>query len=1043
VTTAGVRVQWVEAGPVATAALARAVVAAKGDDPLAPVTVAVPSVFGGLGLRRSLARIGGGLVNVRFLVLARVAELLGGPPLADAGRRPLTRARRAEAARRALLDDPGPFGDLAGHPATVRAVDRAVGELRRAGPAALAGLATGSERARHLAGLARRVEQLTRGFYDEHDLLVSAAATVRTDGAVGAEVGHVVLFLPRRTSSAGLRLIEALAEVDALTVLLGTTGDDVADAPSRAVAERLGAAARPPDTTTAPPGTHVLVAPDPDVEVRAVVREVAARLHRGTPLHRMAVLYRSPRPYRLLLHEHLGAARLPHRGPGVRTLGQTAAGRLLLGLLRLPVERFSRAAVLDWLTCAPVLESPGGDLVPSLRWESVARAANVVAGEAQWADRLARYRWATDRRLDRLLREGEEDAAADALRTELDYVDRLAAFVAELVRNAAPPSRRSWAQHVEWARSVLHRYLGAEGKRARRPDDELEAARAVEAALDGLAELDDVSPSPDVGAFALVLEEQLRAPFGREGRFGDGVFVGRVRDAVGLDLDAVFVLGMADGAFPERRRADPLLADPEREATAGALATGDERAADERRDYLWALAAAPERVLSFARADDRGRRVRLPSRWLLASAARLAGRPLYAEDLEGLPPTPWLTKVPSFAAFVTVGRDDDLALGSAQELRLTSLRSWTGAGGRAEEHPLARREPTFRRGLEARAARRSAHLTRWDGLVGPLAGEARVLERVQSATGLQWWATCPRRWFFERLLDVAETPTPEDDLQLPPLEAGTLVHLALERFLAETPPRTAPGQPWSTDERDALARILDEVFAEAERRGITGRPLLWGIQRRRLRRDILGFLDRDEEARADEGVVPVAGELGFGTTDGELPAVEVATGKGRKLTFRGKIDRVDAAPDGSRVVVLDYKTGSIVRYRGLHDDPVQAGRSLQLPLYALAARQRFGDVPTAAAYWFVSERADYRRFPVVLDDRTTARFTEVLDAVADGIEAGVFPGNPGREDGRRRHAHCGICPYDRVCPRDRMQTWERAQGDPALEPYRRLAGGGE
>jgi hypothetical protein len=903
-------------------------------------------------------------------------------------------------------------------------------------------LAAGSERVRHLATLARRVGRLTRSFYDEHDLYVSAAATVRTDGRVGGEVGHVVLFLPRRVSSAELQLLDALAEVDALTVLLGLTGDPAADAPSRTIAGQLGADPEPPLDAMPPAGTHVVIASDPDVEVRAVVREVAARLHRGTPLHRMAVLYRSPRPYRLLLHEHLGAARLPHRGPGVRTLGQTAAGRLLLGLLRLPVERFSRAAVLDWLTCAPVLEAPNGDVVPSLRWESVARAANVVAGEAQWADRLARYRWATAHRLDRLLADGEDDAAADGLRAELGYVDRLAAFVVELARNAGPPARRSWAQHVAWARSMLHRYLGAEGHRARWPDDELEAARAVEAALDGLAELDDVSPSPDAAAFALVLEEQLRAPFGREGRFGDGVFVGRVADAAGLDLDVVFVLGMADGTFPRRRRADALLAEPERAATEGALPTADERVADERRDYLWALAAAPERVLSFARADDRGRRARLPSRWLLAAASQLAGRSLYADDFDGLAPAPWLTKAPSFAAFVD---ERDAAAGSAQELRLTSLRAWTGAGGRADEHPLARREPAFRRGLEARAARCTASLTRWDGLVGPLAAEARILERVQSATGLQWWATCPRRWFFERLLDVAETPTPEDDLQLPPMEAGTLVHLALERFLAETPPRTSPHQPWSPGERETLATILDEVFAEAERRGITGRPLLWGIQRRRLRRDVLGFLDRDEEVRARDGVVPVAGELGFGTIDGELPPVEVPTPGGRKLTFRGKIDRVDAAPDGSKVVVLDYKTGSIVRYRGLSEDPVQGGRSLQLPLYALAARQRFGDVPTAAAYWFVSERADYRRFPVVLDERTTARFTEVLDAVADGIEAGVFPGNPGREDARvgRRHAHCGICPYDVVCPRDRTQAWERVQADPALEPYRRLTGTGD
>lgn len=1009
-------VQWVAAGPPATAALAEAVAAAKAGDPLAPVTVAVPSVFTGLGLRRSLAR-GGGVVNVRFLVLARVAELLGAPSLAAVGRRPLTRARRAEAARRALLDDPGPFGDVAAHPATVRAVERAAAELRRAGPAAIAALAGVDDHAAHLVRLARRAHRLTTQFYDDQELFAAAARIVRTEGTAPGDIGHVVLFLPRRVHAGEAEFLDALAAAGALTVLHGTTGDEDASPPR---------------------GTAVVVAPDPDVEVRTVVRQLVARLHAGTPLHRMAVLYRSQRPYRLLLHEHLAAARVPYRGSAVRTLAQTAAGRLLLGLLRLPAERFGRVAVLDWLTCSPVLEAPGGDPVPSLRWEAVARAANVVAGEAQWRDRLARYRWAVAHRLERRVAEGEDDAGTDGLRNELDHVDRLAAFVDELLRNALPPGRASWPAHVAWARSMLHRYLGGEGHRGRWPDDELEAARAVEAALDGLAELDDVSPDPDSAAFAWVLEEQLRVSFGREGRFGDGVFVGSVADAVGLDLDVVFIVGMAEGTFPERRRPDGVLDERAREATGGALPTAKARVAEQRRDYLWALASARhERVLSFARADDRGRRERLPSRWLLESASHLAGRTLYADDLAGHPPASWLVRVPSFAALPADAPPATHAA-SAQELRLASLWSWTGAGGRLHDHPVVRREPALRRGLEARRARRVQGLSRWDGLVGSLAQEAHVLDRVQSATGLQWWATCPRRFFFERLLDVAETPTPEDELQLPPMEAGTLVHLALERFLAETPARSSPRQPWSAAEREQLAAILDDVFADAERRGITGRPLLWRIQRRRLRRDVLGLLDRDEQARARDGVVPVAGELGFGLADTDVPPVEVVTPVGRKLLFRGKIDRVDAAPGGSRLVVLDYKTGSHLRYTRLGDDPVQAGRSLQLPLYALAARARFGDVPTEAAYWFVTDRSDYRRFPVALDEHTNARFLAVLDAVADGIEAGVFPANPGKEDGRRRHVHCAFCPYDSVCPRDRRQAWERVVDDPALEPYHRL-----
>jgi RecB family exonuclease len=1020
----------VAVGRPAEQALAAAVVEAKAGDPLAPVTVAVPSVFAGLGLRRRLAVLLGGLANVRFLVPARVAELLGAPRLAAAGRRPLTRALRAEAVRAALAVDPGPFGDVALHPATVRSVEQVFIEVRHGGPGALAALAGGGEQARHLAGVVRRVMEATAACYDDHDTFLAAADAVRAQSSAGVldEVGHVVLHLPRRLAPAEQQWLDALAAAGRLTVLLGEAGDSEADEPSRRLAERLGALAPPGEAVVLPPpAERVVVAPDPEVEVRTVVRAVAARMARGRPLHRMGIVYGSPRPYALLLHEQLAVAGIPHSGPAIRTLAQTAAGRVLLDLVRLPAERFSRRAVVAWLNSGPVLEAEGGDRAPAPRWDSLSRAVGVVTGEGHWHDALARHRRAVTHRLERLDAEGEDDAVARGLRAELDHVDRLDAFVTELVGNAAPPVRVSWTACAEWGRRMLARYLGGEGHRGGWPDEEIEAVRAVESALEGLCALDDVSTPADAAAFATVLEEQLRTPFGRHGRFGNGVFVGGVRDAACLDLDTVFVVGMAEGAFPHRARPHPLLRH---------LAQADQASArsEERRDLLWAAAAAPERVLSYPVADQRGRRERLPSRWLLDAASALAGRRLYAHDLAAHPPAPWLERVASFPA--ALGHAPDV--GSAQELRLGELQWWTGAGGRARENPILRAEPRLALGLDAVSARRSHLLTRWSGLVGPLAGEAGVFDEVQSPTGVQTWATCPRRFLFERVLRVAETPAPEDQLEMSPVEKGNLIHAALERFLDEVPARTSPYQPWSADERARLERILDQLFDDAERRGITGRPLLWQGQRRRIRRDVLGFLDRDEHFRSQAGVVPVAGELSFGLDPDGLPPVQVVTPTGRKVSFRGRIDRVDLAPDGSHMVVVDYKTGQPTAYNGFEVDPVKAGRYVQLPLYALAAQAKYGSVPTESAYWFVGERANYRRVPVMLDERTTRRLHEVVDAVGEGVDAGLFPANPGGRGGRHGFEHCSFCPYDRVCPGDRQAAWERVQVDVALVPYRRL-----
>src|SRR5437870_4721601 len=85
-------------GPPAAHALRDAVAVAKGDDPLTPVTVIVPTNYVGVAVRRQLATgnlgpvagRGNGIAGVTFLTLYRMAELLGAPRLAAAQRRPVS-----------------------------------------------------------------------------------------------------------------------------------------------------------------------------------------------------------------------------------------------------------------------------------------------------------------------------------------------------------------------------------------------------------------------------------------------------------------------------------------------------------------------------------------------------------------------------------------------------------------------------------------------------------------------------------------------------------------------------------------------------------------------------------------------------------------------------------------------------------------------------------------------------------------------------------------------------------------------------------------
>ena len=1028
-------------GPPSAIALRDVLIAAKGDDALAAVTVAVPSNYVGLSLRQRLgsgelrlANSSGqsrsGLVNVRFVVMARIAELLGAPLLAGRGLRPLTSAVRGEAIRAVLAADPGVFGEVAGQAATERSLETSFRDLQQSTPAALDALTRQSARASHVVRLYRAFRERTVDYYDEDDLALAAAEAVRGGTPALRDVGHVALYLPRRFSPAERALVEALAAADGLSAIIGLTGETDTDAPARRLASQLEEALGAPEETPpqAPPvGGRIVAVPDAEEEVRATLRLVMERLASGTALHRMAVLYPVSQPYATLAHEQFAAAQVPHNSAAVRSLAQTLSGRTLLGLLSLRESDYRRDAMMDWLSAAPVLEARAGNPAPAHRWDALSRSAGVVAGAEQWDERLARFRYSLEAR-----RDGEDDdSRLRRLDSDIKDTERLSRFVDELTRLVSPGDRSTWPEMARWARELLERYLGGEGHRRDWPDEEIEAHRAVEEALEALSNLVDVRPEVDEATFRRALERELEAPAGRIGRFGDGVFIGRVRDALGGDFDVVFLLGMSEGIIPSRGREDPLLPDEERSLAGEDVPLRSRRLVEERRDYLAALAAAKERVLLFPRADLRGQRGRLPSRWLLETASALEGGTLFSSDLEQLR-RPWYTIVPSFEGALAGAEYP----GSAQEYVLRSLLQWRGVGGDVTSHYFAAEVPVFEAGLRADLSRQGNRLTEWDGHVEGEATLRPSAEHPVSPTALQNWAACPFRYFLGRVLRVAETAQPEDAIYISPMERGNLIHNALEEFIREAPPRTSPGQPWSVDERSRLAAIGERLCGEFEAAGLTGRRLLWRLEREQILRDLERFLDEDQQMREEWGVVPAEVELSFGDDAGS--AVTVSLEDGRSVAFRGRIDRVDQAPDGSRLLVMDYKTGSTGPYKKLKIDPMSRGKLLQLPIYALAAQRRFGERPTAAYYWFVREQQGYELLGYDVTSDKLEAFRNTLGVIVDGIEGGFFPARPG-ESTNTGYENCGFCPFDQVCPTDRARAWRRKRGAPELRAYVQLA----
>lgn len=1040
---------WTPYGRAAASALREAVGRAKGHEPLAPVTVVVPSNHVGVGSRRLLASgavgpvtdgAGVGLAAVTFVTPYRLGELLGASTLAAAGKRPVSTPVLAAAVRSELAAGAGLFTSVAAHPATEAALVATYRELRDVSSPALDALAGTSPRAAEVVRLHRAVRARLQGDWsDEEDLLAAAATQAGTTAA--AELGAIVVHLPQRLSRHAATLLRALAEHVPVTVVAGTTGLPAADAEVARSLDRLGLDPTPPTGIAVPAPvavdrTVVVTASDADEEVRSAVRAVVRAVQEGTRLDRIAVLHATPEPYARLAHEQLQAAGVATNGAAVVPLAARVAGRTLLELLALPEGRFRRQDVLAWLSSGPVLHE--GRWAPVAAWERISRDAAVVARREQWDERLEAFAEHEDRRAAEA--EADEEAPAwmaERSREQADRARSLRRFVLHVIDDlaAAGASPRAWSEHAAWAERWLLELLGPATRRTGWPEAERKAAERVELALHRLAALDDVEGPVLLEVFARTLAVELEADLGRVGRFGEGVLVGSVEMGIGLDLDLVVVLGLAEGSFPATVRDDSLLPDRERLAAGGELELRADRVERQHRHLLGSVAGASRHLLCVPRGDLRRSAERVPSRWVLDLAAELAGSATswWGHDLLDAR-TPWIRHVASFDAGLRHAPEP----ATPQEHRLVSMLA---AGGRLDRAGDAR----TRSGAEVVLARRSDAFTRFDGNVGG-AGLAipSPVGSLTSPTRLERWASCPLAYLVEDVLRASPVENPEDELEINALERGSLVHQILEDFLREVlarpeAERPEPLEPWTAADHQRIEALGRARCDEWEARGLTGRPIFWRRDRRRILNDLHAFLDRDSTHRGGRHTSPVAAELGFGF-DGEAPPVEVPLPDGRVLRFRGRADRLDEATDGT-LHVIDYKTGGFSQYRGLsEDDPVQGGTKLQLPVYGLAARAHRGNAytPVHAEYWFITTKGEFRHVGYDVTDDVLEQARSALAAIVEGIEAGRFPAHPDTSATRGPWVSCDTCDPDGLGTVDLRRQWERKRHDPALAPYAQL-----
>jgi DNA helicase-2/ATP-dependent DNA helicase PcrA len=113
-------------------------------------------------------------------------------------------------------------------------------------------------------------------------------------------------------------------------------------------------------------------------------------------------------------------------------------------------------------------------------------------------------------------------------------------------------------------------------------------------------------------------------------------------------------------------------------------------------------------------------------------------------------------------------------------------------------------------------------------------------------------------------------------------------------------------------------------------------------------------------------------------------------------TVAGRIDRIDQLSDGT-VAIVDYKTGK-------PRDQESADESLQLSLYAIAAKEKWGYKVGALIFHNLQENVP------VISMRSDAQMLSArvcVEETAKGIATNVFNAKPGQ--------HCNFCAYRSLC----------------------------
>ncbi|MBA4310082.1 MAG: hypothetical protein C0425_07060, partial [Chlorobiaceae bacterium] len=280
-------------------------------------------------------------------------------------------------------------------------------------------------------------------------------------------------------------------------------------------------------------------------------------------------------------------------------------------------------------------------------------------------------------------------------------------------------------------------------------------------------------------------------------------------------------------------------------------------------------------------------------------------------------------------------------------------------------------------------------------------------ERQFSASQLETFASCPYKFFAEKILRPNFVSDPSEDIEAN--EFGSLIHEILKVYYQSVKEEKIDLIKTSAND------LINKIFSIAEKvisdfnltspLAFYDREKILGISGIKSDSILYRFILKEKDV-IKSGFIPFLFEIDFDSKDLNMNGI-------KNGVLKGKIDRIDVNHEKKLYRVIDYKTGAAKFTK----NDLETGQSLQLPLYSLVAKfilkNNFGfdyELEGAYIYCLKYNVNDFDLNETKIDNKIVNDSIEHINRFISSANQGRFNS---QQKGRKKL--CQYCDYFYLC----------------------------